>query len=82
MLSPAEQVTWDAYVDEMEAKGLEVDLSDLLDVLLRLDASPGGQVIAAALGVGTMPLHDLAMRLTLQTRQIMQTGQVPNDAPG
>ena len=78
MLTPAEQVTWKAYVDEMEAKGVAVDLSDLEGVLRRLEETPGGQVIAAALGVGTMPLTDLAMRLTLQTRQIVHTGQVPS----
>jgi hypothetical protein len=78
MLTPTEQATWNAYVDDMEAKGVEVDLSDLEGVLLRLEETPAGQVIAAALGVGTMPLTDLAMRLTLQTRQIVQTGQVPS----
>jgi hypothetical protein len=52
-------------------------VSDLIDVLLRLDESAAGQVIAAALGVGTAPLTDLARRLTLQTRAIVQTGRVP-----
>jgi beta-glucosidase-like glycosyl hydrolase len=78
MLTPAEQTAWDAYVAEMAAKGLEVDLAPLIDVLWDLDTSAGGKVIADALGVGTMPIEDLAQRLTLQTRQIVQTGQVPN----
>jgi hypothetical protein len=77
MLTPEEQTAWEAYVAEMAQRGVEVDLSDLLDVLRRLDASAAGQVIAAALGVGTMPLTDLAQRLTLQTRAIVQTGRVP-----
>lgn len=78
MLSPEEQTAWRSYVEEMDARGLEVDLRDLLEVLRRLEDSPGGQVLAAALGVGTMPLADLAKRLTLQTRAIVETGRVPD----
>jgi len=77
MLTPAEQTAWDGYVAEMATRGTPVDLSDLLDVLRHLEDSPGGQVLAAALGVGTVPLTDLAMRLTLQTRAIVETGRVP-----
>ena len=77
MLTPAEQTAWDAYVAEMDDRGVEVDLSDLIDVLLRLDDTEAGRIIADALGVGTVPITDLAQRLTLQTRQIVQTGHVP-----
>ena len=77
MLTPDEQTAWDAYVAEMAARGVEVDVSVLMDALLALDDSPQGQIIAEALGVGTVPLSDLAQRLTLQTRQIVQTGVVP-----
>ena len=78
MLTPIEQTAWDAYVAELEAKGLAVDLTPLIEALVALGDSAGGRVIAGTLGVGTMPLTDLAMRLTLQTRQIVQTGQVPS----
>lgn len=77
MLTPDEQTAWDAYVAEMAAKGVAVDLRDLLEALLALDETPTGQVMAQALGVGTVPLPELAQRLTLQTRQIVQTGVVP-----
>jgi hypothetical protein len=77
MLTPTEQTAWNTYVAEMEAKGLDVDLSPLLGALRALDDTPSGQVLAATLGVGTMPLTDLAIRLTLQTRAIVQTGRVP-----
>lgn len=77
MLTPEEHTAWDAYVDEMAARGVEVDLNPLLDALLALDDTPEGQLMAAALGVGQVPLTDLAQRLTLQTRQIVQTGHVP-----
>jgi hypothetical protein len=46
-------------------------------VLRHLEDAPAGHVLAAALGVGTMPLEDLARRLTLQTRTIIETGRVP-----
>ena len=75
MLTPDEQTVWDAYVAEMAAKGVEVDLGALMDALLALDDTPEGQLMAAALGVGTVPLTELAQRLTLQTRQIVQTGR-------
>lgn len=78
MLTPDEQTAWHAYVDEMEAKGLEVDLAPLFDVLLALEDSESGRVLADALGVGQVPLEDLAQRLTLQTRAIVQTGCVPD----
>ena len=77
MLSPAEQTAWDAYVAEMARKGVEVDLSELIEALLGLDAYEHGQVIADALGVGTVPITELAQRLTLQTRAIVETGRVP-----
>ena len=75
MLTPAEQSAWDAYVAEMAHKGVDVDLTELMDVLLALEDSAPGRVIADALGVGTMPLTELAQRLTLQTRHIVQTGR-------
>jgi hypothetical protein len=77
MLTPDEQTAWTAYVAEMTAKGLEVDLSPLLGALRTLDDTDKGRILAQALGVGTMPLTDLAIRLTLQTRAIIQTGRVP-----
>ena len=77
MLTPDEQTAWDAYVAEMAAKGLEVDLIELMNVLISLQGSPARRIIADALGVGRVPLYDLAVRLTLQTRQIVQTGRVP-----
>ena len=77
MLSPAEQTAWEAYVAEMAARGLEVDLAPLLDALLALDETPEGRVIAQAIGVGTMPLEELAQRLTLQTKRIVETGHMP-----
>jgi hypothetical protein len=77
MLTPDEQTAWTAYVDEMTAKGLAVDLSPLLGTLRTLDDTANGRVLAEALGLDTMPLEDLAKRLTLQTRAIIQTGRVP-----
>lgn len=77
MLTPAEQTAWEAYVTEMAARDLDVDLTELLDVFRGLEDSEPGRVIADALGVGTMPLTELAQRLTLQTRHIVQTGHVP-----
>ena len=77
MLTPAEQREWDAYVAELDHKGVEVDLETLIDVLLTLDTFAEGKVIAAALGVGTVPITELAQRLTLQTRAIVETGRVP-----
>ena len=77
MLTPDEQTAWDAYVAEMEDKGIEVDLSPLIDVLLSLDEfSEAGRVIAATLRVGQVPITDLAQRLTLQTKHIVETGHV------
>jgi hypothetical protein len=78
MLTPDEHAAWQAYVAELDHKGVEVDLDTLIDVLLTLDTFAEGKVIAAALGVGTRPLTELAQRLTLQTRQIVQTGRVPD----
>jgi hypothetical protein len=77
MLTPDEETAWTAYVAAMKAKGLEVDLSPLLEALRTLNDTPRGQVLAATLGVGQVPLEELAQRLTLQTRTIVQTGRVP-----
>ena len=77
MLSPAEQREWDAYVAELDHKGVEVDIETLIDVLLTLETFAEGKVIAAALGVGTVPITELAQRLTLQTKRIVETGRVP-----
>jgi hypothetical protein len=78
MLTPAEQTAWDAYVAEMAARGAEVDLTELIDVLRCLDAYEYGPRIADELQVGAVEVEDLAKRLTLQTVKIVQTGQVPN----
>jgi hypothetical protein len=79
MLRPDEQAAWDAYVAEMEGKGLDVDLSPLIDALLALDDTASGQVLAETLGVSAVPVTDLAKRLTLQTRTIVETGRVPTE---
>jgi hypothetical protein len=77
MLTPHEETQWYDYVETMAQRGLTVDVSELVDVLRHLEDAPAGHVLAAALGVGTMPLEDLARRLTLQTRTIIETGRVP-----
>lgn len=82
MLTPEEHTAWDAYVAEMAARGVEVDLRDLLDALVALGDTPEGQLMADALGVGTVPLTELAQRLTLQTRRVVQTGHAPPPSAG
>lgn len=77
MLTHAEEVAWDAYVADRWAQGLEVDLKPLKAALLGLQGSASGRIIADAVGVGTMPLTDLAKRLTLQFMRIITTGHVP-----
>lgn len=77
MLTLDEAHAWNTYVAEMQDKGVTVDIRTLIETLRGLEASAPGQVIAHALGVGTMPITELAQRLTLQTKRIVETGRVP-----